>query len=91
MIQFSDKRKGDISEMELCHFFLKEGLEVFKNISCTGLIDIITFNPGISLESSGGVINEINTTPGLHHHYNLLNDHGTPPAVPVLKYLLGIH
>lgn len=44
MMQFSDKRKGDISEMELCHFLLKEGLEVFKNISCTGLIDIITFN-----------------------------------------------
>ena len=44
MMQFSDKRKGDISEMELCHFLLKEGFEVFKNISCTGLIDIITFN-----------------------------------------------
>ena len=38
---FSAKRKGDITEMELCTQFLKEGYEVYKNVSCTGLIDII--------------------------------------------------
>jgi len=38
---FSAKRKGDITEMELCTQFLKDGYEVYKNISCTGLIDLI--------------------------------------------------
>ncbi len=53
-------------------------------------IDIITLDPKVPLEESGGVINEINTTPGLHHHYNLLNGRGLSPALPVLKYLLSI-
>jgi cyanophycin synthetase len=51
-------------------------------------IDIITLDPSVSLHESGGVINEINTTPGLHHHYNLINDQLPPPAVHVLEYLL---
>ena len=41
---FSAKRKGDITEMELCTQFLKDGYEVYKNISCTGLIDIIVLD-----------------------------------------------
>jgi len=53
-------------------------------------VDIITIDPKMPLEESGGVINEINTTPGLHHHYNLQNDQGLSSAVPVLKYLLNI-
>lgn len=52
-------------------------------------VDIITLDPTVSLEKSGGVINEINTTPGLQHHYNLLNNDGNP-AVHVLKHLLKI-
>jgi D-alanine-D-alanine ligase-like ATP-grasp enzyme len=51
-------------------------------------VDIITLDPSIPLEKSGGVINEINTTPGLQHHYNLRNDSGIFPATIVLKYLL---
>lgn len=53
-------------------------------------IDIITYDPTVLLEESGGVINEINTTPGLQHHYNLLNSEETSPAVHVLKHLLKI-
>lgn len=52
-------------------------------------VDLITLDPTQLLEKSGGVINEINTTPGLHHHYNLVNTTGeTHPAVDVLRYLL---
>ena len=40
----SEKRTGDITELKICHHFLKEGYEVFKNVSCTGIIDIILFN-----------------------------------------------
>ena len=33
-------------------------------------VDIITRRIDVPLEESGGVINEINTTPALHHHYD---------------------
>lgn len=52
-------------------------------------VDIITIDPSIPLKASGGVINEINTTPGLHHHYRLPNDKGFQPAHRVLQFLLS--
>jgi cyanophycin synthetase len=52
-------------------------------------IDIITLDPMVPLKECGGVINEVNTTPGLHHHYNLINGNGSAPAVEVLRYLLS--
>ncbi len=49
-------------------------------------VDVLTNDPGVPLERSGGVFLELNTTPGLHHHYT---DAGTDaPAVQVLRYLL---
>ncbi len=33
-------------------------------------VDIITKNSRMPLEESGGVVNEVNTTPALHHHYD---------------------
>ncbi len=44
MIKLSAKRRGDITEMQLCHHFLDEGYEVFKNISSTGPVDFIVLN-----------------------------------------------
>ena len=32
-------------------------------------VDVITRDPAVPLQVSGGVINEVNTTPALHHHY----------------------
>jgi cyanophycin synthetase len=51
-------------------------------------VDILTVDPSAPLDRTGGVINEINTTPGLHHHYNLRNSAGAGPAPLVLKHLL---
>jgi cyanophycin synthetase len=34
-------------------------------------VDVITVDPSVPLQSSEGRITEINTTPGLHHHYDL--------------------
>ena len=52
-------------------------------------VDIITRDCTVSLEEGGGVIGEVNTTPGMHHHRNLTNDDKTPSAsVRVLNYLL---
>ncbi len=52
-------------------------------------VDVITLDPTLPLINTGGVINEVNTTPGLHHHYNLMNEHGVDPASEVLLYLLA--
>ncbi len=43
------------------------------------------------LSETGGVVNEINTTPGLHHHY-LISDRSEiyPVAIPIIKFLLKI-
>ncbi|MFV1992855.1 MAG: hypothetical protein ACC635_03045 [Acidiferrobacterales bacterium] len=52
-------------------------------------VDIITMDPTVPLAVSGGVIGEINTTPGLHHHHNLHNDPEKPYAwMKTLQYLL---
>jgi len=52
-------------------------------------VDIITRDLESGLKEGGGVIGEVNTTPGMHHHTNLKNSNMTPAAVPhVLRYLL---
>lgn len=33
-------------------------------------VDIITSDPSVSLSESGGVVLEVNTTPGLYHHFD---------------------
>jgi D-alanine-D-alanine ligase-like ATP-grasp enzyme len=57
-------------------------------------VDVITLDPSVPLEQSGGVINEINSNPGMHHHY-ISSSHNAynhsddiQPAVSVLAYLL---
>jgi cyanophycin synthetase len=50
-------------------------------------IDIITPNPGIPLHEAGGVILEVNATPGYHHHYT--RDGVFPVAHHVLEKLLA--
>jgi cyanophycin synthetase len=52
-------------------------------------VDFITVDPTVSLEKSGGVINEVNTTPGLHHHYDSSAERFPEPAVQVLQALFN--
>ncbi len=74
----------------LCHDVRRQAIRAAGclNAQFAG-VDILTRDPAVPLEKSGGVINEINTTPGLHHHYDLLNNDGTAAAVLVLKHLLN--
>ena len=51
-------------------------------------VDLITTDPTIPLERSGGVINEVNTTPALHHHYRKDVDRYPEPALHALALLL---
>ena len=53
-------------------------------------VDVVTPDPTRSLASSGGVILEVNSTPGLHHHF-VVRDlwQATPIAAPILERLLA--
>jgi glutathione synthase/RimK-type ligase-like ATP-grasp enzyme len=54
-------------------------------------IDLITRDLSRSLKKSGGVIIEVNGTPGLHYHYQVADEaNATPVAVPILRRLLDI-
>lgn len=50
-------------------------------------VDFITADPTVPLEQSGGVINEVNTTPGLHHHYDSSLERFPEPALRILQSL----
>ena len=53
-------------------------------------VDVITPDPSRPLVESGGVINEVNGTPGLHHHYLVADPvAATRVAIPVLERLLN--
>jgi cyanophycin synthetase len=45
-------------------------------------VDVITTDPSQPLHRSGGVINEVNTTPALHHHYD--GSHARYPEAALL-------
>jgi cyanophycin synthetase len=49
--------------------------------------DVITTDISRPLAETGGVFNEVNTTPGLQHHYLVDN---TEQAFPVLEHLLEV-
>jgi D-aspartate ligase len=53
-------------------------------------VDVITEDPARPLRETGGVINEVNGTPGLHHHYLVADPaRATRVAIPVLERLLS--
>lgn len=52
-------------------------------------VDVVTADPSKPLHESGGVILEINASPGYHYHYHR-RDVGAAVAVPILAMLLGV-
>jgi phosphosulfolactate synthase len=53
-------------------------------------VDVVTADPSRSLAGAGGAFIEINTTPGIHHHYHTDDEQRTHPvAVRLLRRLLG--
>lgn len=52
-------------------------------------VDFITRDITVPLEQTGGVINEVNTTPGLHHHYDVATERYPQPALKILQALLN--
>lgn len=53
-------------------------------------VDLITPDVSKPLEAVGGVINEINTNPGIHHHYLINNPaEGVPVAQKIIEYIFA--
>jgi cyanophycin synthetase len=54
-------------------------------------VDLITTDIARPLAETGGIINEVNVTPGLHYHYQVFNPGASSRvAVPVLRRLLRL-
>jgi D-alanine-D-alanine ligase-like ATP-grasp enzyme len=53
-------------------------------------VDFITVDAAASLEDSRAIINELNTTPGLHHHYDAAQEKVPGAALAALQALLGL-
>jgi cyanophycin synthetase len=52
-------------------------------------VDVITPDASQPLERAGGVVAEVNGTPGIHHHYHVADAaKATPVAVPILERVL---
>ena len=51
-------------------------------------VDVITTDPAVPLQQCGGVINEVNTTPALHHHYGTPGARFPRVALDVLRALI---
>ena len=51
-------------------------------------VDVITLDPTVPLRESGGAINEVNTTPALHHHYDASREPYPAAALLTLEALL---
>lgn len=76
----------------LCDEVIREGARAatILDVKLAG-VDLITTDPGRSLKEVGGVINEVNTTPGLHYHYQVCNRASrVAVVVPILHHLLGL-
>lgn len=70
---------------------VKIGSEVASlfGIQLLGL-DLIASEIDVPLKESGGIINEINTTPGLHHHYLISNEaERLPVGETILEFILS--
>jgi len=73
----------------ICESIIADGASAAAAIgSRLAGVDVITPDPTVPLSESGGVICEVNTTPGLYYHYHKA-DGPTPVAVPILERLLN--
>ncbi len=70
---------------------IQEGALAAKTLGILlAAVDVITSDPSRSLVDANGAVIEVNTTPGLHHHYNVMSpDLHDTIAVPILQRLLN--
>jgi len=93
VVNHNNRYENHVVKDQVHEDIILQGYEICSRyrIELAGL-DIITTDIRKPLSETGGVINEINTTPGLHHHV-LVSDHNkmTPVGSLVLNYILKHH
>ena len=52
-------------------------------------IDVLTTDISLPLEETGGVVNEINSNPGLHHHYLISEDKDIDIAEKIIQHAMS--
>jgi D-alanine-D-alanine ligase-like ATP-grasp enzyme len=73
----------------VCDALRKNAVSVAQTLRSRFIgVDLITADPAVPLEKSGGAVIEANTTPGLHHHYDSLREKFPEPALRVIQALL---
>jgi D-alanine-D-alanine ligase-like ATP-grasp enzyme len=73
----------------ICNELQKEAQRAVETLgSRFASVELVTKDPTISLKESGGVIIEINTTPGLHRHQVKNRDDANTLALQVLSFVL---
>lgn len=88
----SSRENESVTHM-LCKELIDEGARAAEilGVQLAG-VDLITTDPSKPLKETDGVINEVNTTPGLHYHYQISNvAQGVPVIEPILKHLLSLN
>jgi len=80
----------DSGVTELVHSSINDVAVKCAQITGTELlgVDIITTDITRPLSETGGVVNEINTTPAPHHHYNSKLEKFPEPTLTIIKELL---
>jgi cyanophycin synthetase len=72
----------------LCGSIIEDGAAAASAVGARlAAVDLVTRDPAVPLAQSGGVILEVNTTPGYHSHYYRQGE-GCPVALHVLKAIL---
>jgi len=82
---------NEVVTEEICNS-LRETAETASSIIGSRFVgvDFITPDATIPLVEAGGIVNELNTTPGLHHHYDSKQEKYPKAAVLALVSLLEI-
>lgn len=76
---------------KVCDEVIKDAEESAKIIGSDLLgVDIITTDISVDIRNNGGTINEVNTTPALHHHYDSKTEKYPEPALNIMRDLLRI-
>ena len=79
----------EVVTSEVCDAIIKDAEDSAKITGSNFLgVDIITTDIGKDLRSTGGTVNEVNTTPALHHHYNSQKEKYPLPALNIVRNLL---
>jgi D-alanine-D-alanine ligase-like ATP-grasp enzyme len=73
----------------ICESIRRDAEEAARLVGSDFLgVDVITLDPTVPLRDAGGVINEVNTTPALHHHYDPNRELYPAVARPIVRALL---